>query len=441
MNTGGVELTWEGKRAPDFPPACPQEFALREFYGAGDAENRLYAGENLAVLGSLAGEYTGRVDCVYIDPPYNSQADYFADIPLHGSSGERWRQKQYGDCWRDCEYLQFMFERLVALRELLAETGSIFVHCDWHAAAALRLVCDEVFGARNLLNEIVWVYGSGGGSKRRFGRKHDTILFYAKRAGRHFFDPDVVRVPYRAAIAPKRRGLFHPEGKVAPDVWEISRPPNHAASWVGYPTQKPLAVMERALRAACPPGGLVLDCFAGSGSTLVVAAGLGLRFIGVEKSALGVHLTRKRLVSLGAVFGVWRMFDSRLMNPGDKHQLGYPSDCSGETNPPNQNPAAMPPERVAALNGAKVWALSDCRDAVLAAAANNGLEVSDWRELVDWVATDLAWVATDPTGGGQIFAPTRFDIPARQDLIQDIPATGVSLVTTITGRDYYVMDT
>lgn len=446
MSEHGVELTWEGKHALDFPPTAPQSFALKEHYRPGSdshlmnptPENRLYAGENLAVLGALAGEFTGGVDCVYIDPPYNSQADYVAKIALHGDSGQSLEQKQYGDRWNDSQYLQFMFERLGALRELLADTGSIFVHCDWHAAASLRLVCDEVFGARNLLNEIVWTYGSGGGSRRRFGRKHDTILFYAKNARRNFFDPDAVRVPYRATIASKRRGLFHPEGMVAPDVWDIPRPPNHAASWVGYPTQKPLAVMERALRGACPPGGLVLDCFAGSGSTLVAAAGLGLRFIGIEQAALGVHLARKRLVSLGASFGVWRAGDTHLMNPGDKRQPQRYQQPGGAT----RGGSNRGESNRGGASHLEPWKLAECQAEILKLGAEFGLEISDWRELVDWVATNLSFETTDPdcatSSSVAVFTPTHFDIPAKTELIQDIPASGLSILTTITGQDYFV---
>ncbi|MCU9993219.1 site-specific DNA-methyltransferase [Mobiluncus mulieris] len=445
MNERGVELTWEGKHAWNFPPPTPQSFALKEHYSQEldsrlmnpPPDNRLYVGENLAALGALAGEFAGGVDCVYIDPPYNSQADYVAKMALHGDGGQILEQKQYGDRWDDAQYLQFMFERLGALRELLADTGSIFVHCDWHAAASLRLVCDEVFGSRNLLNEIVWIYGSGGGSRRRFGRKHDTILFYAKNARRNFFDPDAVRVPYRAAIAPKRRGLFHPEGMVAPDVWDIPRPPNHATSWVGYPTQKPLAVMERALRGACPPGGLVLDCFAGSGSTLVAAAGLGLRFIGVECAALGVHLARKRLVSLGASFGVWRVGDTHLMNLGDKRQPPH-HPKPGELNRDESNRSGSNRNK-SNRNGSKrwePWKLAECQAEILKLGVEFGLEISDWRELVDWVATDPGYATAD---SGNVFAPTGFDAPAKTELIQAVPATGLSLLTTITGQDYFII--
>lgn len=418
----------------EFPPACLEDFSWREFYGGGLAggpggsvsgdgitcglpetrtpafvppENRVYVGDNLTVMGALAGEFAGKVDCVYIDPPYNSHADYVAEISLHGGSGQKRRRKQYGDCWNDSEYLQFMYDRLVALRELLAETGSIFLHCDWHAAAVLRLVCDEVFGAKNLLNEIVWSYASGGGSKRQFGRKHDLILFYAKNARRHYFAPDAVRVPYRAAIAPKRRELFHPQGMVSPDVWDIPRPPNHAASWVGYPTQKPVEVMQRALLAACPPGGLVLDCFAGCGSTLVAAASLGRHFIGVERADLGVHLARKRLVSLGVSFGVWRGASG-----------AFPVPCP------------------------------QVKTELMDKAALLGFQVSDWRELVDWAVVDPGF-----TGG--VFAPARFDIPPQADLVRTpglvspdscrpgsasgLVSRGLAMVTDVTGRDFFVL--
>lgn len=409
-----MELVWAGKTSPTFPPSDPPVYRVAEFYrGASkesvshkdDAENpekslvkptgcepdygvanRIYTGENLAVLGGLHAEFAGKIDCVYIDPPFNSQADYSQKIFLHGRARKSITLKQYGDRWDDADYLQNMFERLTALREMLAKTGSIFVHCDWHAAPALRLVCDEVFGAGNLLNEIVWVYGSGGGSRRRFGRKHDTILFYARDSRHHYFDPDAVRVPYRATIAAKRRDLFNPAGMVAPDVWEISRPPNHSSSWVGYPTQKPLAVVERALKAACPPGGLVLDCFSGSGSTLVAAAGLEMRFIGVEENPLGIHLTRKRLVSGGVPFGVWR------------------------EEPMGKGLAASSAETLK-------------HDPIVSG------------EMIDWVAVDPDYFKR----GDGVFAPTSFEIPQREDLAAIPPAgRGLAMITEVTGTDHFV---
>lgn len=405
-----MELTWEGKHLPARPLRLPKSPKLLQSYGLEDAAlNRLYQGENLAILGELTRDFTSKIDCIYIDPPFNSRANYYARIRLHGTSGKTLAAKQYEDRWSESEYLQFMYERLAVLRDLLADTGSIFIHCDWHAAAALRMVGDEIFGPRNLLNEIVWVYGSGGGSTRRFGRKHDTILFYARRAGHHFFNPDAVRVPYRAVIAQKRRALFHEQGMVAPDVWDIPRPPNHARTWVGYPTQKPLALVERALCAACPQGGTVLDCFAGSGTTLVAASRQGMHFIGVERADLGLHLARKRLVAAEASFGVYALPGTER-NPGASRHESFTTlqaalDALGQTD-----------------------LESSLRDASLA--------TGDTRELIDWVGLDTNF-------DGRVFSPQIIDSPDREDLVDlslRVPPTeGQSLVmfSDVTGRDHF----
>lgn len=258
-----LALTWRGKH--EVTLATPRPYVRAERYRetvggevvTTQSENRLYVGENLQVMSGLLPQYEGSVDCIYIDPPFNSGADYVQQIRTHRRVGPKRTiaVKQYGDRWQTADYLQNLYERLTVLRRFLSPTGTIFVHCDWHSSAALRLVLDEVFGASNLVNEIVWAYASGGGSRRAFGHKHDTILFYARDRRRYFFDPDAVRVAYNATIAPKRRELFNPQGMVAPDVWQISRPPNHSETWVGYPTQKPVEVMQRAIAAACPPGG------------------------------------------------------------------------------------------------------------------------------------------------------------------------------------------
>ena len=413
-----LAFTWRGKHEvvlPETRSYVPTE-RYRELLGGematSQSENRLYVGENLQVMSGLLPQYEGSVDCIYIDPPFNSGADYVQQIRTHhrGVSKRTIAVKQYGDRWQTADYLQHLYERLTVLRRFLSPTGTIFVHCDWHSSAALRLVMDEVFGASNLVNEIVWAYASGGGSRRAFGHKHDTILFYALDRRRHYFDPDAVRVAYNAAIAPKRREMFNPRGMVAPDVWQISRPPNHSETWVGYPTQKPVAVMQRAIAAACPPGGLVMDCFAGSGSTLVAAAQLGRHFLGLERNSLGVHLTRRRLVQDGVGFEVWR----------DSASWGANRIVPGLE-----------------LLGREV----ETRIAKLGAAEDNKTDEPDkpdWTELVDWVALDPDF-AGFPAG---VFTPQSVVAPSRDTVVDfatfgDSPR-GVGLVADVTGQDYFV---
>lgn len=419
-----LALTWRGKHEVtlDTPrPYVPAEH-YRETLGGevatSQSENRLYVGENLQVMSGLLPHYEGSVDCIYIDPPFNSGADYVQQIRTHHRGGPKRTiaVKQYGDRWKTADYLQNLYERLTVLRRFLSPTGTIFVHCDWHSSAALRLVMDEVFGASNLVNEIVWAYASGGGSRRAFGHKHDTILFYARDRRRYYFDPDAVRVAYNAAIAPKRRELFNPQGMVAPDVWQISRPPNHSETWVGYPTQKPVAVMQRAIAAACPPGGLVMDCFAGSGSTLVAAAQLGRRFLGIERNSLGVHLARRRLVQAGVGFEVWR--DS--------------ASWGANRIVPGLESLAREVETHFAKLGADVTKDTAEDD------TTGKPDKPDWTELVDWVALDLDFAGFSVG----VFTPQYVVAPSR-DTVVDFATLGesprgVGLVADVTGQDYFV---
>ena len=419
-----LALTWRGKHEVTLATRRPyvQAEHYRETLGGEVAttqsENRLYVGENLQVMSGLLPQYEGSVDCIYIDPPFNSGADYVQQIRTHRRAGPKRTiaVKQYGDRWQTADYLQNLYERLTVLRRFLSPTGTIFVHCDWHSSAALRLIMDEVFGASNLVNEIVWAYASGGGSRRAFGHKHDTILFYARDRRRYFFDPDAVRVAYNAAIAPKRRELFNPQGMVAPDVWQISRPPNHSETWVGYPTQKPVAVMQRAIAAACPPGGLVMDCFAGSGSTLVAAAQLGRRFLGIERNSLGVHLARRRLVQAGVGFEVWRdsaSWGANRIVPG-LESLGREIET-----------------RLAELGAA-------VEKSTVEDDTTGQFDKPDWTELVDWVALDPDF-AGFPAG---VFTPQSVVAPSRESVVDFVAfgenPRGVGLVADVTGQDYFV---
>ena len=181
------------------------------------------------------------------------------------------------------------------MKRILKPTGSICVHCDWHASHYIKVELDKIFGYDQLQNEIVWSYRSGGGSKKRLGRKHDTIFWYTKRGKGYTFNADEVRVPYDATIARSRRHQFNPKGKVVGSVWDISRPPNHSKEWIGYPTQKPEAVVDRIVRAFSNRGDLVADLFVGGGTTAVVSQRLGRRFIACDQSRVAIAVTAERL--------------------------------------------------------------------------------------------------------------------------------------------------
>lgn len=170
----------------------------------------------------------------------------------------------------------------------------MLLHLDWRAVHYAKVRCDAIFGAHRFQNEIVWSYRSGGGTKRRYGRKHDTILWYSM-SDEPIFDADAARVPYDAAIAKSRAHLFHERGKVSGDVLDIPRPPNHAKEWTGWPSQKPLALLEWFVRVHSRPGDAVGDFFCGSGTTLVAARRLGRRAVGCDASADALAIARRRL--------------------------------------------------------------------------------------------------------------------------------------------------
>ena len=331
------ELRWAGKRPFTGTSYYPAQ--LKETYGT-DIDgwmNKIYWGDNLQVMSHLLKEYRGKVDLIYIDPPFDSKADYKKTISLRGKKAESdtstFEEKQYGDIWTNDEYLQFMYERLILCRELLSDTGSIYLHCDWHRSQYLRGILDEVYGANNILNEIVWAYKDiGARAVPYFKRKHDSILFYSKsnsnircfniqrqllsqstldRYGSYFDENGIITYQW---LKDNNPGVFaklkgHPEdlsqpwldinnGQPLSDWWEdISPLKSHFEEAYGYPTQKPEALLERIIKASSNPGDLVFDCFMGSGTTQAVAMKLGRRFLGADINMGAIQTTTKRLIN------------------------------------------------------------------------------------------------------------------------------------------------
>ncbi|HWB19869.1 MAG TPA: site-specific DNA-methyltransferase, partial [Phycisphaerales bacterium] len=182
-------------------------------------------------------------------------------------------------------YMGFMRERVKEIHRVLKKHGVIFVHCDWRTCHHQRLMLDEIFGAEGFVNHLVWVYGLGGSSPRRFARKHDDVLFYAK-GPKYFFKAPMVR-----ATSQRMKGMM----KKAIDVIEVASINNMARERTGYPTQKPVELMEVLVRACCPEGGMVMDPFCGSGSTLEAAVRNGRMCIGIDRNTSAVRITKRRL--------------------------------------------------------------------------------------------------------------------------------------------------
>ncbi len=193
-------LNWQGKRSFTSTHYFPAQ--LREIYGpeVNGWRNKLYWGDNLQVLSHLLKEYRGRIKLVYIDPPFDSKADYKKRIKLKGQTiandRNTFEEKQYTDIWINDEYLQFMYERLVLIRELLSDEGSLYLHCDWHKSHYLRCMLDEIFGPTNFRNEIVWQRFNFHADANKFGIVHDTILLYSK-GNNYLFNKPYVKLTQR----------------------------------------------------------------------------------------------------------------------------------------------------------------------------------------------------------------------------------------------------
>lgn len=269
--------------------------------------DRLVQADNLAVMAALPDR---SVDLVYIDPPFGTGA------PRRGRAGAGYRD-QTGDPEL---FVEWLAPRLAECRRLLAEHGSLFVHLDYRAAHYVKVALDRLFGRARLVNEIVWCYSVGGKSQRSFGRKHDTILWYARTADHAFF-PDAVRIARKPAShmrvvrgsdggivqekTDRRTGRVYrypvAAGKVPEDWWTDIETLNRGdRERTGWPTQKPERLLERIVAAAAGPGSLVADWFAGSGTTAVVAQRLGRRFIAVDCEREAVRLAGRRLMRAGA---------------------------------------------------------------------------------------------------------------------------------------------
>ncbi len=237
---------------------------------------RLCVGDCLTALSSIPA---GGVDLLYLDPPFNTGR------PKSGRAGA------FADRWPDiASYLGFLRPRLIAALNTLTPDGAILLHCDWRACHHLRLLLDDLLGPERFVNHLIWRYGLGGSSPRRFARKHDDILYYA-RSDRYFFAPP--RVPATSRRMAGRE-------KKATDVLDIPALNNLASERTGYPTQKPLALLTLLVNACCRPGGTVLDPFCGSGTTLVAALQTGRNAVGIDRSAKAIKVARRRLKSLGA---------------------------------------------------------------------------------------------------------------------------------------------
>ncbi|TNE45087.1 MAG: site-specific DNA-methyltransferase [Deltaproteobacteria bacterium] len=309
----GLSLSWSGKEgvlrafAERTPAGKP---ALVERYGFKEPDGRLFWGDNLAVMDALLAQEAESFDLIYIDPPFATGDDFSVKLSV-GEKGKRpkhpasWSDVQaYHDKWEGASFWSMMYARLLRVHGLLSPTGTLFLHCDHRTDWVLRGMLEEIFGAGQVINQIVWHYTGGGRSKRRISRKYDTIFWVAKGPS-WTFHLDEIRVPYKASSGFAKGGITsaagkkympHPDGTPVDDVWDIPIVnPMSRERW-DYPTQKPERLLERILRLASSPGDKVADFFCGSGTTLAVAQSLGRRWVGCDQGHWSMHTLRKRLL-------------------------------------------------------------------------------------------------------------------------------------------------
>lgn len=264
---------------------------------------KIIHGDNLLALRGMADN---SVHLIYVDPPFNTgkvqKQERLRTVrddagDRTGFKGQRYRtecigEQEYPDEYAD--YIEFLEPRMSEAHRVLDANGSLFLHVDYREVHYCKVMLDGIFGRKSFINEIIWAYDYGARSKRRWPAKHDNILWYAKDPAHYTFNyDDIDRIPY---LAP---GLVGAEkaarGKTPTDVWWQTIVPTNGPERTGYPTQKPLAILERIIRVHSNPGETVLDFFAGSGTTGEAAAKFGRDFIVVDVSAEAVAIMKKRL--------------------------------------------------------------------------------------------------------------------------------------------------
>lgn len=227
-------------------------------------------GDCLEILAQWPAE---SFDLAYLDPPFNTGRTHTAQASA------------FSDAWSSLHgYLEFLAARVREVYRVLKPHGSILLHCDWRTSHHVRLMLDEIFGVDGFVNHLIWSYGLGGSSPRRFARKHDDILFYAK-SSEYYFDPPMI-----PASSNRMKGRL----KKASDVLDVPSINNMSNERVGYPTQKPLALLQLLVGACAPLRGVVLDPFCGSGTTLVAAAQTERRFVGIDVNPQAIDIARRR---------------------------------------------------------------------------------------------------------------------------------------------------
>jgi DNA modification methylase len=323
-----------------------QAAASRETHGDPGFQNVLMLGD--VRTADLSG-FAGKVQCVYLDPPFFTGDDFTFRMRIGRDGWENGSASILLPAYSDKKtegrekYLAFLRSALLQAKTLLKDSGAFFLHLDSRMNAHARLLCDEVFGENNFINEIIWAYQSGGRSKRHFSRKHDVILFYA-RSPELYFDITKVAVsrkdnrsnhmrrsvdasgrPCRTIRSGGKLYTYYDDEPVYPDdVWsDVSHLQQKDPQRTGYETQKPQALLDRIIQCSTREGDMVADLFCGSGTTLVSAAANGRRFLGMDINVNALSVSRKRLLDLRFSLLAPTAFASAMLDAGITAGLGY----------------------------------------------------------------------------------------------------------------------
>lgn len=343
-----VELVWNGKKRevcdivlpfqtieqvdePRSERSADKETQMELFDSRGRQKsgwtNKLIWGDNKLILSSLSNgtmreeiEKNGGIKLIYIDPPFDVGADFTTDITF-GEEEKSFTKEPtileeiaYRDTWGKGadSFISMIYERLVLMRDLLAEDGSIYVHCDWRLNAVIRLAMDEIFGADCFVNQIAWYYRRWNIAGKSFAKNWDSIFFYTKNKNKKIWNQLYIPKSEKSSGNGKswqsiigedgiRRSVLTEhisKGVPMPDMWDISMINPVGNERVGYPTQKPEALLERIVKASSNEGDIVADFFCGSGTTLAVAEKLNRKWIGSDLGKFAIHTTRKRMIGV-----------------------------------------------------------------------------------------------------------------------------------------------
>ena len=429
-HVGEALLNWPGKN-PLIEVEVKEAKVVSAYFEPTKKDiNTIIFGDNLAALSYLLQQFKGKINLIYIDPPFASKANYYKKVFLKGNNNKSFciKQTQYEDKWMPNNYLQFLYERLQLLYTLLAPNGSIYVHCDWRKSHHIRLMLDEIFGAEHFRNEIIWKRGTVKGAKARgnqFARNHDTILYYTKSEHYTFnrqyvpFEMDYIKRfrkddgdglgPYRddQAIGTRSKQaiqdmlasgkIFKVNGKlriktylkdlhgvVMDDNWaDIAEVNVMSKKRTMYPTQKPEALLERIIKTSSNEGDIVLDCFSGSGTTAYVASKLRRSFIAIDNNIGAITTTAQRINTLNLPYTIQVAdCDWPILN----NKLHYKVNEAEQTIRITNFDTTYIEKEYPQLSGIH------------------------WRQLIEQVEFDFTY-------DGQVFKPTLIDCPTSEDTI------------------------